>query len=532
MKALRKAVAGVVLGIGLSAAWIVGGSLVKDVQFARAEQQVEASRQQIASVQDLASVYKAVGKAVEPSVVSIDITKTIKNPHNNDMLRKFFRDRNGDGQPDMPDGFQMPDTPDEFQAQGTGSGVIMEVDGSTAYICTNNHVAGGATEMDVTLWDGRVIKGAKLVGADPKSDVAVIKIQADHLIPAKWGDSDKLEKGDIVMAFGSPLGYVGSMTHGIISALHRQAGVISGQFAYENFIQTDAPINPGNSGGPLVDLQGNVVGINTAIATRSGGFQGIGFAVPANQAKYVYDALKTKGKVVRGWLGVEIADVAKLHDEAAAVGYKGDQGILVKGSLKNTPASGKLQPGDVITSINSKKVGTVQELRNQIAATAPGTEVTLGVFRDSKDADVKIKLGEQPESDEDMLASRAGGSGNADRNPQLSAETLGLRLAAPSDDLEQRFNLDQGTQGAVVTSVRAGSPGAMVGLRAGDVITRIDNKPIASPEDVSSALAKKDLAKGVKLMVSNRDGSRFVFIKSSGKNQPQSDDGGDNSNGQ
>ena len=265
--------------------------------------------------------------------------------------------------------------------------------------------------MDITLSDGRKIKNATLVGADPKTDLAVVKIQADKLIPAKWGNSDDLSKGDWIMAFGSPFGYVGSMTHGIVSALHRQAGIL-GTFGYENFVQVDAPINPGNSGGPLVNIHGEVVGINTLIASRSGGFQGVGFAIPSNQAKQVYQILKDKGKVVRGWLGVEIADVSKLPEEAKSSGYQGEDGVLVKGVLRDTPAAGKLQSGDVVTALDGKPVKDTQQLRGAIALMAPDTEVTLQVIRDGKSQDVKIKLGEQPASEEAM-ASRAGGGGGA-----------------------------------------------------------------------------------------------------------------------
>jgi len=177
--------------------------------------------------------------------------------------------------------------------------------------------------MTVTLSDGRAIKKAKLVGADPKSDLAVVKIEADRVIAAKWGNSDELQKGDWILAFGSPFGYIGSMTHGIVSALNRDVGILRSTMGYENFIQVDAPINPGNSGGPLVNTRGEVVGINTAIASRSGGFQGIGFAIPSNQAKFVYTALKNNGKVVRGWLGVKISDVSQEPEKARTFGYQG-----------------------------------------------------------------------------------------------------------------------------------------------------------------------------------------------------------------
>lgn len=496
MKIVRKSLAGLGLGVALSAAYLVGGSLVKDVKFAQAQAQVEATRQQIANIQDMAAVYKAVGKAVEPSVVSLEVRKTAQQV-DNPMLRRFFPDRNGDGQPDMP------------VEQGTGSGVIMDTDGKTAYILTNNHVAGGASVMTVTLWDGREIEGAKVVGTDPKSDLAVVKIEADRLIPAKWGNSDALEKGDIVMAFGSPFGYVGSMTHGIVSALHRQANIISNPYAYENFIQVDAPINPGNSGGPLVNLKGEVIGINTAIATESGGFQGLGFAIPSSQAKFIYEAIKDKGRVVRGWLGVEIGDVAKQLDLASSLGFNERDGVVVRGIRTKTPAAGKLEFGDIITALNDKHVKNTQELRNEIAAIAPGTDVKLSVFRDGKKQDVTVKLGEQPE--DQVAAVTPDEQRNA--TSQTTLENLGMRLSTPSSELANRFGLDEGAIGAVVTSVRQGSLAAAAGLEAGDLITKVDATPVKTLDEVRDALAKKDLSKGVRIFVTNREGSRLLFLK-------------------
>ncbi len=510
MKVVRHSLTGLGLGIALAVAWFVGGGLFRDVQFAHAQQQVEATRQQIANIQDMAAVYKAVGKAVEPSVVSIDVRKTVRLT-DSPRLRRFFPDRDGDGQPDIPQNLPF-DIPQQQQEQGTGSGVIMETDGKTGYIVTNNHVAGGASEMVVTLWDGREIKDAKLVGADPKSDIAVVKIEADHLIPAKWGNSDTLEKGDIVMAFGSPFGYVGSMTHGIVSALHRQANIISNQFAYENFIQVDAPINPGNSGGPLVNLKGEVVGINTAIASESGGFQGLGFTIPANQAKFVFEAIKNKGRVVRGWLGVKIGDVSKEPDLAAALGYHQNTGVIVNGIMNKTPATGRLEQGDIITSLNGKKVDDVQSLRNEIAATPPGTDVKLGVIRNGKQQDVTVKLGEQP--DEPGAIASAAEEQQKSNGSQTTPESLGLRLSSPNDQLTQQYGLDQGAQGALVTQVlRQNSPAYLAGIRPGDIITKIDDTSIKSADDAREALAKKDPSKGIKIYVTNRDGSQLLFLK-------------------
>jgi serine protease Do len=394
----------------------------------------------------------------------------------------------------------------------------MEVEGKTAYILTNNHVAGGATEMVVTLADGRRVENAKLVGADPKSDLAVVKIESDRLIPAKWGDSAALEKGDWVLAFGSPFGYVGSMTHGIVSALDRSNVGILGQQGYEDFIQVDAPINPGNSGGPLVNVRGEVVGINTAIASRTGAFSGIGFAIPSNQAKFVYQSLKGTGKVTRGWLGVSISDVSADVPLAQSFGYQGTTGVLIPQILPNTPATGKLQDGDIIVSIDGKPIENSIQLRNQIAATAPNTEVKLGVFRDGKEQTVSLKLGEQPEN---MLASAIPGKGdnNSSAMPEAEAGKLGLRLASPNDEMLKKWDLSDLKSGAVVTGVERNSLAAKAGISAGDVITKVGKNNVKDANEATEALNKADLKKGVRLYVTTKNPddnqmmSRYVLIQ-------------------
>jgi len=497
---------------------IGGHSLFDSAQFARAEQKVEATRQQLATVQDLATVFREVGKVVEPSVVSIAVQKTVPGtqrrlPFDDDLLRKFFPDRDGDGQPDVPEGFgERGQGPQE--ATGQGSGVIMEFDGTYGYVLTNNHVAGGATEMTVTLADGRVVTGATLVGTDPKTDLAVVRIEADKLIGAKWGNSGELQKGDFVLAFGSPFGYVGSMTHGIVSALNRQAGILDRQQGYENFIQTDCPINPGNSGGPLVNLRGEVIGINTAIASRSGGFQGIGFAIPSDQAKVIYTQIKDKGKVTRGWLGVSISDVSRDPPKAQSFGFDGTSGVLVEQTFPDTPATGKLRAGDIVTSINGDAVRDVQQLRNRIAMTDPKTELTFDVFRGGKKESVKVTVGEQPEN-----LSMAGGRGPVAPQEETTgtAANLGVRLSTLTDELAERFNLKdvkaEVGSGAVVVSVDRNSIAAREGLRPGDVVTQVGDTKVTTAPEATAALAKADLKKGVRLYISNPQGSRFVFIK-------------------
>ena len=536
MNRLRKFTSVLVLaGVG-SAGFMFGNGMLKDVQFARAEEQVQASRQQIQHAEDLATVFREVGKVVEPSVVKIDVRKTVKGvshvlPFGDEDLKKFFPDKDGDGEPDVPKGFNFGNpNGGDMEEIGTGSGVIMEVDGSTAYILTNNHVAGGAEEMYVTLSDGRLIKNGKVMGTDPKSDLAVVKIEADRIIPAKWGDSGEMQKGDWVVAFGAPFGYVGSMTHGIVSALNRSTNSeggtgILGRFGYENFIQVDAPINPGNSGGPLVNLHGEVIGINTAIASRSGGFQGIGFAIPSQQAKFVYGQLKDKGKVTRGYLGVGIADVTnpRVAKSVASFDYKGDKGVFVEQVMEDTPSFGKLQKGDIVTKVNGKEVATSNDLRNLVASMPPKSDIKLSVFRDGKEQEVTIKLGEQP----DEMAMGRGGRNRGDRNngddngaaddKSDAKAKVGLTLGDVTDELAQQFGLEKNVKGAIVKEVESKSPAAREGIQPGNVITEVkpNGKPVIqvnNAKEARDAISKADLNKGIRLYVVSRDGSRFVVL--------------------
>ncbi len=521
MKSLRSTLSALLVAGAATATGFYGFNYYQNTQFAHAAERVELTREQLQKMDDMSSVFRYVGKVVEPSVVNINVTKTIKSeggvrrfnfrnaPLDKDHLRKFFKDGDGEALPDMPDEDASP-----FEQHGTGSGVIMEVKDGTAFVLTNNHVAGDASVMEITLADGRKFTNAKLVGADKKTDLAVVKFEAERVIPAKWGNSDDLQKGDWIMAFGSPFGYVGSMTHGIVSALDRQAGILGNQ-GYESFIQVDAPINPGNSGGPLVNTRGEVVGINTAIASRTGSFSGIGFAIPSNQAHFVYESLKGKGKVVRGWLGVSISDVSRDLPKAQSFGYQGTSGVLVEQVMPNTPAVGKLQPGDIVTTINGKGVETVQGLRNVIAATAPNTDIHLNIFRDGKEQKVTLKLGEQPDSV--LLAGLPGKTpGNVETD---SSAKLGLKFSDPSPELLKQLDLADVKNGAVVTSVDRNSLAAKAGITPGDVITKVSGKEVNNAAELSEAIKSADLKKGVRLYVTTKDpesgqtAARFVFVK-------------------
>jgi serine protease Do len=530
MKLMRSGVGVAILSLSAIAGGYFGGRpLLERMQFARAEAEVQNTRQELSTVEDLSTVFRHVGKVVEPSVVKIEVHKTVKQPRSRmmpdgDQLRRFFRDH---GMNDVPN-FDMPNNNDDNQDQGleeegTGSGVIMDFDNGTGYILTNNHVAGdGSVIYEITLADGRVLHkdDCKLMGADPKSDLAVVQIKADRLIPAKWGNSDDLEKGDWVMAFGSPFGYVGSMTHGIVSALNRTSVIPDKANDYENFIQVDAPINPGNSGGPLVNIHGEVVGINTAIATVSGGFQGIGFAIPSNQAKTVYESLKEHGKVVRGWLGVGIRNVSDVPEIAKSFGYKGDSGVLVWQTYPGTPASGKLIHGDIITQVNGQPVNDMTQLRNEIAQSPPNSDVTLHVFRDQKEQDVKVTLGVQPD---DLTAFANGGeqndNGAAPNQEAQSPAILGMELKTLDADTAQSLGLNDVRSGAVITSVERNSIAAQAGLQEGDVIIEVGRTHVHNAEEAAEALKKADLTSGVRLYVATKTGSDFVFLKSGNADQ-------------
>jgi serine protease Do len=494
------------LGVAATLTYTVGSSLVADVKFARAEEKVQVARQEIKTLSDLSSAFKQVNHVMEQSVVHIKVEKSSQGgprrgqmpPQLEEEFKKFF-DRDGDGEPDE----QPP-----MREAATGSGVVVDAGNGEAFIVTNNHVVSDAKKVDVELYDGRRIANVKVVGTDPKSDMAVLKIDTDRVIAAKWGDSSTLEKGDIIVAFGSPFGYVGSMSHGIVSALNRQRVGILGSGGYENFIQVDAPINPGNSGGPLVNLQGEVVGINTAIATASGSFSGVGFAIPSNQAKAVYNELRKSGKITRGYLGVLIADVKEaegiVRDGIDAVGFKGDKGVFVREVVSDSPAYNILKPGDVITQIDGKDVSTMSDLRNVIAGMPPGTDVKLTVFRDGATTPQTVKLAEQPEE----VATASG------ERPQLPMRGgIGVMAATPTPEELTELGLGGDVKGALVKQVSPGSLAQRSGIRVGDVITRVGSKKIESAKDLKTALDEADLKAGVRLDVVNAQGQRLVTVR-------------------
>ena len=433
-----------------------------------------------------------VVKAVMPAVVNIATTRMVKQggqmpgPTMDDPLfRQFFGE----------EFFHRFQAPRDRRESSLGSGVIVD---STGYIVTNNHVVAKADEIKVLLNDKREFTG-KVVGTDPKSDLAVIKINAKDLPVIPWGDSDKLEVGEYVLAIGNPFGLNQTVTQGIVSAVGRaNVGIAD----YEDFIQTDAAINPGNSGGALVNSHGQLVGINTAIFSRSGGYMGIGFAVPSNMTRTVMDSLLKGGKVVRGWLGVSIQDVTP--DLAKQFGLKDSRGALVSEIIPDSPAAAAgIQSGDVITAFNGKTVESTSILRNTVAQTPVGKTVKVELLREKKSMSIDVKITEQPKDIAQVDGETVQGDGT---NTALA----GVEVRNLTPQIARQLGLPPGTTGVVIAGVEQGSTAEEAGLQEGDVIMEINRQPVRNIGDfkrLSSKLSKKDST----LLLINRQG-RKLFL--------------------
>jgi len=442
--------------------------------------------------------FAPVVKKVTPSVVKVYVTGTVKRAahalpdefSDNPWLRRFFGD-DLDGFPGRR-GRNMPMP----RQQGLGSGVIVTRDG---YLLTNNHVVENADEVKVAFSDGREFT-AKVVGKDPKSDIAVLKIDETDLPAIELADSDKLEVGDVVLAIGNPFGIGQTVTSGIISATGRGSLGLD----YEDMIQTDAAINPGNSGGALVDAEGRLIGINTAIISRSGGNQGIGFAVPVNLARSVMEGLVKDGRVVRGFLGVSIQDLTPAL--AREFDVKESGGALVAAVTPRSPAEkAGFQEGDIITEFNGKTVKDSRHLKLQVAQTKPGTSVPVKVLRDGKTKSLEVTVKELPGSE---VASKK----NSDNDAQKSSDALdGVAVEDIDVAARQQFNLPANVKGAVVTQVDPSSAAFEAGLREGDVIQEINRKPVKSAEDAAQ-LTENVKDKRTLLRVWSKGGSRYVVV--------------------
>jgi serine protease Do len=380
--------------------------------------------------------------------------------------------------------------------QGLGSGVIISSDG---YIITNNHVVEQADELTVSLPDKRMFK-ATVVGTDPKTDLAVIKIDATDLPTLTWGDSAQLQVGELVVAVGNPFGLTQTVTMGIISAVGRaNMGIVD----YEDFIQTDAAINPGNSGGALANLKGELIGINTAIFSQSGGYMGIGFAIPSSMAKNIFHSLVTHGKVVRGWIGVSIQEVTP--DLAKQFGTRETTGALVADVLDESPASkAKFERGDIITAYHNTVVRDPTHLRALVAETAPGTTVHVSVLRDKDQKDLRVKIEELPKELAKVSASDRHQSGEGHALSGITVENV------PNES--GLFGKHKGRRGIVVTDIERESPAERAGLRVDDIIREVNRTPINDVQDFERLTAKLTPRRPVLLLIHRGNATVFLSV--------------------
>ncbi|HLH42761.1 MAG TPA: DegQ family serine endoprotease [Bryobacteraceae bacterium] len=433
--------------------------------------------------------YSAVVKRVLPAVVNISSSRVVKNPESggfegnmDPFLRQFFGD----------DFFRRFNVPRERVEKSLGSGVIVSPEG---YILTNAHVVDGAKEVSVTLYDKREMKG-RVVGADARADIAVVKIEGSNFPAITLGDSDKVQVGDIVLAVGEPFGLGGTVTNGIVSALGRSGLGIE---EVENFIQTDAPINPGNSGGALVDEEGRLIGINTAIAGNSGGSQGIGFAVPINMARQDLNQIIAHGKVERGYLGILPQDVTPAL--AKSFGVSQTSGALVGDVTPNSPAArGGLKQGDIILEVNGQPVADANQLRLKIGMLQPEANVNLKVMRDGRMQELTVKLGEFPSKEERASANEGAPAGS----------DLGMSVETLTSDTAQQLNVPASTRGVVVDQVDSSGRAAEAGLQRGDIIEQVNHRPVANAQEFRQAIRNSGKDRPVLLLV-NRNGTTMFL---------------------
>lgn len=470
----------VVFALALAVAVGLGFEL-RGIAFAQPQGQVT-----LPSPQDLSRAFISVAKQIKPAVVNIDVVEKTKRSSM----------RMPEGFPQIPGFPQFEDTP--RRQRGTGSGVIISADG---YILTNNHVAGDADQINVKLADGRELK-AKVIGKDTETDLAVIKVDAQNLPFARLGDSDKLEQGEWVIALGSPFGLQQTMTAGIVSATGRDLNVAGGQFT--NFIQTDASINPGNSGGPLINMLGEVVGINTLIFSQTGTSSGIGFAIPAKLATKVYAQLIKNGKVTRGYLGVILQPISPAI--AKTVGYTGTDGALVGDlSKEDSPAAtAGLRSGDVIVEFDGKRVTSPKQLTEMVADTPVGKTANLKYVREGRLETAAIKLGERPTNLRDSEP-----AGKDD--PEEDGGKLGVSISPVTGEVARELKLKI-PGGVAISNVQPNSPAAEAGLQRGDVIHRVNRMPVTTRQDYFRALVALKGEKEITLQVERDSQLRYVSL--------------------
>jgi serine protease Do len=453
-----------------------------------AHEKAEPSRKPAAGDGSFRNAVINVAKANIPAVVHIEVTQRqeIQNPiapfspfENDPFFRHFFN---------------ILQVPKKFKRElkGIGTGMIINEDG---YILTNYHVVNGATEIQVILSNESQYK-AKVVGTDPKTDLAVIKVAANEKLPyVTFGDSDKVEVGEWVVAIGHPRGLDQTVTQGIISAKHRQG--IMEPSTYQDFLQTDAAINPGNSGGPLLNLDGRVIGVNAVIASQSGGFEGIGFAIPSNMAIHIAQSLIASGKVERGWLGITLQDIP--FEKMKSLGLTSPKGAYVVEVIKESPAyAAGLKPGDVILSYDGKQLNDSGELRNLVAGTPIGKDIRLGIIRNGKKLDLTVKIG-NPQEAAKIMAS-------------VLMNKLGVSVRPTTESEASKYGLDQG-MGVVITKLDPKGPMASAGFEIDDLVIQANDQPVGSAEELSSIADSVRTGKTMNILAVDHRTGRAGYIR-------------------
>ena len=445
-----------------------------------------------------------VAEGLQDSVVNISTTQTLKGTADNapsgpgpkgspfeEFFDDFFDDEDSEGVP--------------RKVSSLGSGFVIDPSG---LVVTNNHVIEGADEIIINFTDGTKLKVTKILGHDPKTDLALLKVEPKKPLKAvTFGNSGKMRVGDWVMAIGNPFGLGGSVTVGIISATKRDINA----GPYDDFLQTDAAINRGNSGGPLFDMEGHVIGVNTAIISPTGGSIGIGFAVPSNSAVQVIDQLKQYGETRRGWLGVQVQNVTE--EIAAGLGLQAPKGALVAKVSPDSPAAAAgLQPSDVILTFDGQPIENMRSLPRAVAATSIGKNVAVELLRKGKHLDLTVIVGRLPEGEE---AEDAVKSEDAPALEPEREDLLGLSIAPLTDELRERYKIGRAIEGVVITEVKPNSPAAQKNVKPGDVIVEVTQEKVKQPQDVKARLlaVKKSGRRSVLLLLSDTKGElRFVAV--------------------